>query len=127
MFLDEIYVIHHTHTDVGFTNAQPIFWELQYRFIDEALRQRNRELALLNRIVAEATSTLEPRQALKTALRELAQGRSVALISHRLSSVRIADAIYVIREGAVVERGLRGAGTSACSVNASTAACLVLQ
>lgn len=37
MKLDTIYVIHHTHTDVGFTNDQPIFWEMQYRFIDEAL------------------------------------------------------------------------------------------
>lgn len=38
MPLDTIYVIHHTHTDVGFTNDQPIFWEMQTRFIDEALR-----------------------------------------------------------------------------------------
>jgi alpha-mannosidase len=38
MSIDAIYVIHHTHTDVGFTNDQPIFWEMQYRFIDEALR-----------------------------------------------------------------------------------------
>lgn len=37
MKLDTIYVIHHTHTDVGFTNDQPIFWEMQYRFIDDAL------------------------------------------------------------------------------------------
>ena len=38
MPLDTIYVVHHTHTDVGFTNDQPIFWEMQYRFIDDALR-----------------------------------------------------------------------------------------
>jgi alpha-mannosidase len=38
MKLDTIYVIHHTHTDIGFTNDQPVFWEMQYRFIDEALR-----------------------------------------------------------------------------------------
>jgi alpha-mannosidase len=38
MKLDTIYVVHHTHTDVGFTNDQPIFWEMQYRFIDDALR-----------------------------------------------------------------------------------------
>jgi alpha-mannosidase len=35
--LDTIYVVYHTHTDVGFTNDQPVFWELQYRFIDDAL------------------------------------------------------------------------------------------
>ena len=38
MPLDTIFVVHHPHTDVGFTNDQPIFWELQYRFIDDALR-----------------------------------------------------------------------------------------
>jgi hypothetical protein len=32
MKLDTIYVIHHTHTDIGFTNDQPIIWEMQYRF-----------------------------------------------------------------------------------------------
>jgi alpha-mannosidase len=42
MHIDAIYVIHHTHTDVGFTNDQPIFWEMQYRFIDEALRLTDR-------------------------------------------------------------------------------------
>jgi hypothetical protein len=31
MQLDTIYVIHHTHNDIGFTNAPPIFWEMQYR------------------------------------------------------------------------------------------------
>ena len=38
MPLDTICAMHHTHTDVGFTNDQPIFWEMQYRFIDDALR-----------------------------------------------------------------------------------------
>ena len=35
MPLDTIFVVHHTHTDVGFTNDQPIFWEMQYRFMSE--------------------------------------------------------------------------------------------
>lgn len=35
--LDTIYVIHHSHTDIGFTHDQPVFWDLQSRFIDEAL------------------------------------------------------------------------------------------
>jgi alpha-mannosidase len=35
--LDTIYVIHHSHTDIGFTHDQPIFWGLQTRFIDDAL------------------------------------------------------------------------------------------
>ena len=37
MKLDTIYLIHHTHTDVGYTNDQPIFWEMQPRFINDAL------------------------------------------------------------------------------------------
>jgi len=45
MSIEAIYVIHHTHTDVGFTNDQPIFWEMQYRFIDEALRLIDRYAA----------------------------------------------------------------------------------
>ncbi|HTP10977.1 MAG TPA: hypothetical protein VMP08_22135, partial [Anaerolineae bacterium] len=35
--LDTIYVVHHSHTDIGFTHDQPIFWELQARFINDAL------------------------------------------------------------------------------------------
>ena len=38
MPLDTIYIVHHTHTDIGFTHDQPIYWEMQYRFIDDALR-----------------------------------------------------------------------------------------
>lgn len=37
MKLDAIYLIHHSHTDVGYTHDQPIFWELQPRFINDAL------------------------------------------------------------------------------------------
>ena len=36
---------------------------------------------------------------------ELLAGRSVLLISHRFSTVRSADRIYVLREGRVVESG----------------------
>jgi ATP-binding cassette subfamily B protein len=38
-------------------------------------------------------------------IRTLFQGRTVLLISHRFSSVRTADRIYVMREGQIVERG----------------------
>lgn len=33
-----VYLIHHSHTDVGYTHDQPIVWDLHTRFIDEALR-----------------------------------------------------------------------------------------
>ena len=35
--IDTIYLVHHSHTDFGYTNDQPIVWDLNTRFIDEAL------------------------------------------------------------------------------------------
>jgi hypothetical protein len=36
--VETIYLIHHSHTDVGYTHDQPIVWDLHERFIDEAVR-----------------------------------------------------------------------------------------
>ncbi len=35
--IDTVYLVHHSHTDIGYTLDQPILWEMQTRFIDEAL------------------------------------------------------------------------------------------
>lgn len=35
--LATIYLVHHSHTDVGFAADQPVFWELQARFIGDPL------------------------------------------------------------------------------------------
>jgi ATP-binding cassette subfamily B protein len=58
-------------------------------------------------ILDEPTSALDPRAEsdLFDHIRTLLSGRSVLLISHRFSSVRSADRIYVLQEGKVVENG----------------------
>jgi ATP-binding cassette subfamily B protein len=58
-------------------------------------------------ILDEPTAALDARaeHALFERIRTLAEGRSVLLISHRFSSVRSADRIYVLRHGEIVEHG----------------------
>jgi ATP-binding cassette subfamily B protein len=58
-------------------------------------------------ILDEPTASLDARaeSRLFERMRELLEGRSVVLISHRFSSVRSADRIYVLHEGRVVEHG----------------------
>ncbi|MFN8494772.1 MAG: hypothetical protein U0350_44630 [Caldilineaceae bacterium] len=35
--IQTIYLIHHSHTDIGYTSDQPMVWDMHTRFIDEAL------------------------------------------------------------------------------------------
>ena len=58
-------------------------------------------------ILDEPTASLDPRaeRALFEQMRRLAAQRSVLLISHRFSSVRSADRIYVLDDGRIVESG----------------------
>jgi ATP-binding cassette subfamily B protein len=58
-------------------------------------------------VLDEPTAALDPRAeaALFASVRELFENRSTLLISHRFSSVRSADRIYVLAEGKVVESG----------------------
>ena len=58
-------------------------------------------------ILDEPTAALDPRSeaALFASIRQLFAGRSTLLISHRFSSVRSADRIYVLADGRVVESG----------------------
>ena len=58
-------------------------------------------------ILDEPTAALDPRAeaAVFDSIRDLYEGRTVLLISHRFSSVRSADRIYVMSNGAIIEHG----------------------
>jgi ATP-binding cassette subfamily B protein len=58
-------------------------------------------------IMDEPTASLDPaaEHQIFSKVRSVLEGRTVLLISHRFSSVGLADRIYVLSEGAVVERG----------------------
>src|SRR5262249_42180855 len=58
-------------------------------------------------ILDEPTASLDARaeHALFDTIRELRQGRTVLLISHRFSTVRSADRIHVLKDGTIVESG----------------------
>ncbi len=42
--IDEIFIVHHCHTDIGYTHDQPIVWDLQRRFIDKAIALAERDI-----------------------------------------------------------------------------------
>jgi ATP-binding cassette subfamily B protein len=58
-------------------------------------------------VLDEPTAALDPKAeyALFQEMRKLWSGRAVLLVSHRFSSVRSADRIYVLRDGEVIEDG----------------------
>jgi ATP-binding cassette, subfamily B, bacterial len=58
-------------------------------------------------ILDEPTSALDPKSELEVfeKFRQLAAGRSTLLISHRLSTVKMADRIYVLNHGRIAEHG----------------------
>ncbi len=58
-------------------------------------------------VLDEATSSLdtESERLVQDALGQLMAGRTSLVIAHRLSTVRHADSIYVIRDGRIVEHG----------------------
>ncbi len=61
-------------------------------------------------ILDEPTAALDPRAEYETFKRfaELVSGQIVLLISHRFSTVRMADRIVVLQNGAILEEGAHG-------------------
>ena len=43
MSLEAIYLLHRSHTDIGFRLDQPVLWEMERRFIDTAIDAAERQ------------------------------------------------------------------------------------
>jgi ABC-type multidrug transport system ATPase subunit len=58
-------------------------------------------------VLDEPTSALDPIAEWRVFehIREMAQGKAVLLISHRFSTVRMADRVHIVEQGAIVESG----------------------
>ena len=69
-------------------------------------------------IFDEATSALDPESEaiVNASLRRIAKGRTVIIISHRLSSLVDADAILVLDQGAAVDIGRHGELLARCDL-----------
>lgn len=61
-------------------------------------------------ILDEATAFADPdnENKVQEAFRQLAKGKTVIMIAHRLSTVIHADAIYVLKDGQIVQNGTHG-------------------
>ena len=58
-------------------------------------------------ILDEATSSIDTRTEMKIqdAFAELMKGRTTFIVAHRLSTIREADVILVMRDGRIIEQG----------------------
>ena len=83
---------------------------------DSSLSQGQKQLLCISRVMLtlppmlildEATSSIDTRTELKiqNAFEKMMQGRTTFIVAHRLSTIRSADVILVMRDGAVVEQG----------------------
>jgi ATP-binding cassette subfamily B protein len=64
---------------------------------------KNSDIVILDEASAFADPECEAQ--VQLAFREMAKGRTVIMIAHRLSAVRNADRIYVLKDGHVEEQG----------------------
>ena len=71
-------------------------------------------------VLDEATSSVDvvTESVIQAALRRLLQGRTAIIIAHRLSTVRAADCLFVIKDHGIAERGTHDELTAADGVYA---------
>ena len=77
-------------------------WQKQRTAIARAVMRNPRILILDDSLSAVDTYTEEK---ILNALRDVRQNRTTIIVSHRISTVRDADLICVLHEGAIIERG----------------------
>jgi ABC-type multidrug transport system fused ATPase/permease subunit len=96
--------------------ALPQGYETPYDIWSERLTAGERQRIAIARILLGKTPIVilhetparlnaDDAQALQAALSQLRRGRTVLLISHRLSTLKLADNIVVLEQGVVVEEG----------------------
>ncbi|MCB0026520.1 MAG: ATP-binding cassette domain-containing protein, partial [Anaerolineales bacterium] len=89
-------------TDVGERGARLSLGQRQLVALARVLLQ-NPAILLLD----EATASIDPltEAQVQTALAAVLRGRTSIVIAHRLSTVRAADRIIVLRDGQIIEEG----------------------
>lgn len=103
------------HAD-GFIDALPRGYDTVLGEGGGTLSQGQRQLLCIARVLLanpaillldEATSSIDTRTEIQvqTAFDELIRGRTSFVVAHRLSTIREADCILVMRDGRIVERG----------------------
>ncbi|QIS12760.1 ABC transporter ATP-binding protein [Nocardia arthritidis] len=102
-FIDTLPHRYHTQLSAEYTDGTDLSMG-QWQRISLA-RAFFRDAPLI--VLDEPTAALDPRAEadLFTTLRTLCHDRTVLLISHRFSSVRTADHIYVLHHGHIIEQG----------------------